>query len=978
MKQPIRLLAVVLSLIVLSFPVFAQSVTISGNVRTATEKAGLAAVSVTIKGTGQGTTTNDKGNFSLTTNQSFPLTLVFSGVGATTKEVELSSAASSLVVELETSYSMGQEIVVAASRTPERILESPVTIERVNATTIRNAPNTSYYDIIANLKGVDMVTSSLTFKTPSTRGFNGSGNLRFNQLVDGMDNQAPGLNFSVGSIIGLTDLDVESMELLAGASSALYGSGGMNGTLLINSKNPFRYQGFSAQVRQGVMHVDGRQRSASPYTDVAIRWGKQLSDKFAFKISSQYMQAQDWQANDKTNLARNNVFSSIKPGDRQSDPNYDGVNVFGDEVSASLNSFSQAVLAQVPPEGIAALNQIAQIGGLSPQQFATIVATNPQTQPLAQVVPFYLGYGGGIYGSQSVSRTGYDERDLVDYKSYNFKVSGGLYYKVSANTEASLTGNWGTGTSVYTGADRYSLKNLKMGQYKLEFKGRNWFLRGYTTQENSGDSYAPTINAILVNRAWKPDATWLQQYTGVYSAATLGIIPNPQAPGTFLPAMSSEQAHALARSQADQGRYLPGTTEFKNAFDAANSKSIGKGGSKFADRTDLYHFEGQYRFTNFQFAEIIAGASFRRFILNSQGTIFVDTAGTIGINEYGAYLQAQKRFFDDALKLTASLRYDKNENFDGRFTPRVTAVVRVAKDNNIRVSYQSAYRFPSAQDQYINLQTPGSVLIGGLPQFNTFFRFNTSPAYTATSVVAFREAAGSNPTPTSIGQASALLKQAPFTNLKPESVESYEVGYKGIIAKRLLFDVYGYFSRYKDFIARVAVARGKSESTNPQVFLQELYSPFTTNNYSFVTNSATPVKAFGWGASLQYQLHKGYTVMGNVYSDKLRDVPAGLITFFNTPKLRFNLGLGNDDIGKGFGFNFIYKWQDEIQWEGTFGTGKIPAYGVLDGQISYKLPKIKSLIKIGATNMTNSYYRSAFGNPEIGGLYYVGFGFNVL
>ena len=973
MRKFIQNLALLLALFFSLNSAKAQSTTITGNVRTATEKAGIAAVSVTVKGSTQGTSTNDKGNFTITVNQPLPVTLVFSAVGTTTQEVVVSSAATGLIVEMETSYSMGQEIVIAASRTPERILESPVTIERVNAAAIRNAPNTSYYDVIANLKGVDMVTSSLTFKTPSTRGFNGSGNLRFNQLVDGMDNQAPGLNFSVGSIIGLTDLDVDNMELLSGASSALYGSGGMNGTLLISSKNPFRYQGFSAQVRGGVMHVDGKQRSASPYTDVAIRWGKQLTDKFAIRISSQYMKAQDWQANDKTNLERNNVISSIKPGNRQSDPNYDGVNVFGDEVSASLNSFSQAVLSMVPAQGLAVFNQIAQIPGMTPQQFATIVATTPEIAPLLPAVPFYLGYGAGIYGDQSASRTGYDERDLVDYESFNFKISGGLYYKLTENTEASLTGNWGTGTSVYTGADRYSLKNLKMGQYKLEFKGRNWFLRGYTTQENSGDSYAPTINAITLNRTWKSDQKWFQEYTATYSAARLGILPG--APPT---PMGENEAHAIARSQADIGRYLPGTAEYNAAFDAANSKSIGKGGSKFADKTDLYHFEGQYRFTNFEFAELTAGASFRKYVLNSQGTIFVDTTGTISINEYGAYLQAQKRFFDDVLKLTASLRYDKNENFDGRFTPRVTAVVKVAKDNNIRASYQMAYRFPSAQDQYINLQTPGAVLIGGLPQFNTFFRFDESPAYTATSVVEFRDSAGSQPTPGSIAQASTVLKQAPFTGLQPETVQSFELGYKGLIGNRLLFDIYGYYSEYKDFIARVAVARAQSESTNPQEFLPELYSPFTTNNYSFVTNSPTPVKAIGWGVGLQYQLQKGYTVMGNVYSDKLQDVPEGLITFFNTPKLRFNLGLGNDDVAKGFGFNFVYKWQDAIDWEGTFGTGQIPSFGVLDGQLSYKLPKIKSLIKLGATNITNSYYRSAFGNPEIGGLYYVGFAYNVL
>ena len=965
MRKSFRYLAVTSLLTILTIASFAQTITLTGTVRNSQGKEAIPAISVTVKGTGLGTYTNDKGIFSIQVNQPLPLTLVLSGIGFEPKEVQVSSASEDISIELDRSYAMGEEIVIAASRTPERILESPVTIERMNTAAIRNTAAASYYDAVANLKGVDLTTSSLTFKTPSTRGFNGSGNLRFNQLVDGMDNQAPGLNFSVGSIIGLTELDVESMELLSGASSALYGSGGMNGTLLINSKNPFKYQGLSFQVRQGVMHVDNEQRKASPYYDVSMRWGKKISEKFAFKISSQFIQAQDWQARDKTNLARNNVFSSIKPGDRTTDPNYDGVNVFGDEVSASMHGIAQAVIAQaipiIQPQVIA---QIANMCGCVPtpemvqQGMITALSNTPQT------APFYLGMQNNVFGSQYVSRTGYDERDLVDYNTYNFKLSGGLYYKINSNIEASLTGNWGTGTTVYTGADRYSLKDLKMGQYKLEFKGSNWYVRGYTTQENSGDSYASTIASILVNRSWKSDADWLGQYTGNYSGAVLQGAP----PAT---------AHMLARQAADNGRYLPGSPEFNKAFTDAISKPIGKGGAKFADKTDLYHVEGQYKLPENKIAEVIVGGSFRDYVLNSQGTIFVDTAGTISITEYGAYLQAQRKFLNDVLKLTGSIRYDKNENFDGRFTPRLTAVVQVKRDNNIRLSYQTAYRFPSAQDQYINLQTPGSRLIGGLPEFNTFFNFDKAPAFTAESVVAFRNAVGPNPNAASIAAAAPLLVASPFITLKPESVESYELGYKGIVTKNLLIDIYGYYSRYKDFIARKAVGRGVKESTDPGVYLQDLYSPFTTNNYSFVTNSPTPVKAIGWGASAQYQARGGYAFMANIYSDKLRDVPEGLVTFFNTPELRFNLGISNEDLYRGFGFNFIYRWQDKVMWEGTFGTGEIPSYGVLDAQVSYKLSSIKSLIKLGATNLTNKYYRSAFGNPEVGGLYYISFGYNV-
>jgi len=233
-----------------------QSVTISGNVMNSKTKDVISAVSVTIKGTSSGTFTDDKGNFKLTTNQKLPFTLVISSIGFASQEVSVTDAAKAISVSFVPSVALGEDVVVSASRVPERILESPVSIERLSSQAIRTAAAPSYYEAIANLKGVDMTVSSLTFKTVSTRGFNGSGSLRFNQYIDGMDNQAPGLNFAVGNIIGITELDVDNIELLPGASSALYGAGGMNGTMLITSKNPFKNQGLSWQVKQGIMHTD--------------------------------------------------------------------------------------------------------------------------------------------------------------------------------------------------------------------------------------------------------------------------------------------------------------------------------------------------------------------------------------------------------------------------------------------------------------------------------------------------------------------------------------------------------------------------------------------------------------------------------------------------------------------------------------------------------------------------------------------------
>ena len=201
-------------------------------------------------------------------------------------------------------------------------------------------PGSDPYALSGFKKGIDITTSSMTFKTISTRGFNGSGSSRVNQIVEGMDNQAPGLNFFVGNFAGLTELDVDNIELLPGASSALYGPGGMNGTVLINSKDPFAHEGLSVLLKEGVTNIDKSQRpDVSSFHDFSLRWAKAFNDKFAFKIGVQYISATDWLANDSSNYSRSGTIGKVIPGNRQTDPNYDGVNVYGDETSVDVYPF---------------------------------------------------------------------------------------------------------------------------------------------------------------------------------------------------------------------------------------------------------------------------------------------------------------------------------------------------------------------------------------------------------------------------------------------------------------------------------------------------------------------------------------------------------------------------------------------------------------------------------------------------------------
>ena len=975
MKKLLTIFGLLVICALVALPSIAQqSTTVAGSVSNGKSKEAISAVSVTVKGSSTGTFTDDKGNFKFSTVMKLPITLVFSSVGYASKEVVVKTNNEIISVELATSFTLGDEVVVAASRVPERILESPVSIERISNAAIRNTPASNYYDMITNLKGVDVVAASLTFRSVGTRGFNSSGNTRLNQLVDGMDNQAPGLNFSVGSVIGLTELDVENIELLPGASSALYGSGGMNGTVLINSKNPFKYQGLSFQIKQGIKDVDGSQRATSAFFDWSLRWAQKVSEKFAFKIGAQFVQAKDWLANQSDNYNRNATTTApngqVIPGSRTTDPNYDGVNFYGDETNLNLGTTAAGVIAStgLPAASLAAFNGfLAANPGATLTNFNQfLTAAGAGALVAAGASPFIYGASPSrnYFGNQTVSRTGYAEKDVLDPTTLNVKLTGGLYYKLSNNTEASFLANYGTGNSVYTGSDRYSLSGLKMGQYKLEVKSKNWFLRAYTTHENSGNSFNATITTRIFNEAWKPSQTWFPQY--------MAALVNYRDAG-----LANIDAQNAARAFADQGRPT-GPIGNTALFKQVASTPISQGGGLFLDKTRLNVFEGQYNLSNDlglnkTGTDFLIGASTKRYILNSQGTLFADTAGTIKIDEVGAYAQLSQKLFNDVLKLTASGRYDKNSNFAGRFTPRASAVIKLAKDHNLRFSYQQAYRFPTTQNQWINLLVGGGTrLMGGLPQLRDYYKFNTNPAYTVASVTAFGASALAG------APNASLLQQQQFGEFKPESSQSFEVGYKGLIAQRLLIDVYAYWATYKDFLSGVTVLQARVAPSSP-ASLFDLLDANKRIGYSISVNTPGDVKTNGWGASAEYLMDKNYSVTANIYSDVIGDLPTGFVSYFNTPKYRANLSFNNSGFGKDnrFGFSLVYRWVDKFTYEGTFAVGDMPSYGTVDGMVSYKLPSTKSLIKLGATNLTNSYYRTGFGNPSIGGLYYISYAWNV-
>lgn len=886
--------------------------------------------SVKVKGTSNGTTADPAGVFRLTV-ASFPVTLLITHISYEDYEITVNKN-TDLSIVLTPKSIIHDGVVMVSKGISASIINHTASAELLTSKRIQQLPTTSIYDGVVYLKGVDQNTSSLTMKTPSTRGFNGSGSSRVNQLVDGMDNQAPGLNFFVGNFNGPTELDIESIELLPGASSALYGPGGMNGTILINSKSPFTHQGLSVLLKQGVMNVDKRQRNVSAYNDYSLRWANAFSKRFAARIGVQYLSANDWLAGDSSNYLREGTSGRLIPGTRQTDPSYDGVNVYGDETYRNLRN-----IAVSPQQNIDLWYMVGQ-------------NIKQQAPAIAQGIDAAIALSPSVL---NVSRTGYHEKEVIDPETKNIKLNGALHYKLNDKTEAILMGNWSTGNTIYTDDNRYVLKGIKIAQYKAELRHKKWFLRSYSTQEDAGEAYSATIAMQYLNEVWKPSGQWFQHYAQGYlvPAATLWMqtygaaLQNGQSQAEATTAANNALQsnvtgfHNMGRFAADQGRPVPGFAEFKQIFDAVRKVPI-PNGALFKEKSQLWMHEGQYMFGDAaKNAEVIIGGNYKKYVLDSDGTLFIDVDKPINVYELGVYTQVTRKLFDEKLTLVASGRFDKNENFKGQFTPRVATLVKLAKEQNLRFSYQTAYRFPGNLAQWIRLNLGNIELLGGLPWVLDYMNVKEHPVID-------------------------LSTNAPlvYKEFKPETMRSFEVGYRGKFNKKMMIDVYAYAGSYKDFIGRIG-----------------LYQPVTAKAYSIVVNSSNKVKTYGFGLGLDYQLPARYSLFFNAYSDVITDVPSGFKAYFNAPKYKLNAGFANSGLGKAnrVGFNVMMRWQDAFDYEGELANGPVKAFTTVDAQVSYKFPKIKSQVRLGGTNIFNTYYKNAYAHPEVGGLYYVSFAYNI-
>jgi len=979
MKKLYQGLFVTACILLVGSLVNAQSL-VSGTVTDFSTGDPLAGVNIIVKGKVVGTVTDADGQFSLKINDNPPFTLVFSFVGYRSHELPITTANTTGVgIKLEEQWTLGEEIVVSASRVEESILESPVSIEKMDILEVKTTPSESYYKGLANLKGVDVTASSINFQILNARGFGSTGNTRFVQLIDGMDTQAPALNFPIGNLNGPSELDVESVELIPGASSALYGPNAFNGIVLINSKNPFEYQGVSLMGKIGVNHVGEKADydGPSPVYDVALRAARVfLNNRLALKINASYMRAEDWHGADtydkesgRTPLGTNGapLFNLGENGPTLNNPGSDQLHYMGDEASINMAIFPFSTGWRTFASSSSSYYNNIFEPGLTALDYAD----------------------QGDLPSHVVSVTPYREEDLIDYGAENIKGNFGAYYRITDKLELSGLYNGGFGTSVYTGAQRYSLSNFKIQQARLQLRGDNFFVRAYGTFENSGDSYiteflAKRVNDLAVAQG-NPLFSDVSGFLATYATEYLRYLYSQGlAPGEINALTESQRipiqqnAHIFARSVADSEFHLdPNSANFQAIKKRAMEGTV-PNGPRFNDKTNLYQGEFQYDFKNlFDEFELQAGGSFRRFDLNSNGTIFDDKDEDITIDEFGAYAQAGKWVADRRIKFSGSIRYDKNQNFKGRINPRIAAVIKAGENHNIRLSYQTGFRIPSTQGQHIDLNVLSSRLLGGLQRYaDKYDIVRTSStgevlSFEGTSVQRFRQEAFSTG---NIPQATQqLVEFTEFNPVEPEQVRAMEIGYKSVINNSFLIDLSYYYNIYNSFITQVLVVTAAPDAGGNPNYLTILNSN-ATNTFSIYTNAPGQVTAQGAVAGLTYNFLKGYTLGGNYNWNSLGDVPDGFIAEFNTPEHKVNFTFGNRKLTEKVGFNVTWRWQAAFDWQSSFTNYTlypVPSYNTVDAQVSYRIPTMKSTVKLGGSNILNKKYIMSGGGPNIGGLYYV-------
>jgi len=940
---------------------FAQN-TLSGTVVDESNQP-LPGVNIIIQGTAIGTTTDFDGNFSLTTSEQIPLKVEASYIGFATQIIDVNSADASINVSLAYGAGALDEIVVSASRFAQKVFESPITIEKYSAQQIKATAAADFFNGLENVKGIQLQQGGLLLNQVVTRGFATVYNEGFVTLVDNMNNMSPLFGFAMGNLIGLNELDVQSVEIIPGAASALYGADAYKGIVFINSKNPFDHDGLDISYRRGQTEQDAA--GINMFEDFAIRMGGKISDKLAIKATVSHKWGTEWAAEDYRHTENRNIIEGYSPNS----PDYNAVNVEGEQALTSPQWFGAIAANPATPAALAP--GLLQLSALAPNYFDTTLTT------------------------------GYMLVDLIGNDTYNTKGNFSINYRPNSDTEISVQSLIGTGKApLYTGATVYSLDEVLVQQHKFELKSGGLKAKFFYTHEDAGNTSVSQLDAVNVANAqpggllngW--GGTYLQTYLGGIalsqgipaSMALLGVMGQIQGhiqgvygqvlagarPASDLTTLSigdlfgdTTPFHMAARAAANANMLMPGTAAFNEALAASRSNPLEIGrGSIVQDLSKIFNYEVDYDFGDkFDFGNLIVGASLRNYELATGGTLYTDYDAPIEYTEYGAYAQLKSDLLDDKVSMTASVRYDKQTVLDdGNFTPRLGFLVNLSENQNLRITAQTGFRNPTNQDKFIGLNNGAFFILGN--ERGSVDRFDRTVLMRNGQPGTFT---GNYVMQNSLNQLDNSAADLNFA--KAETVSTVEVGYRYNSAGFTL-DISGYYNAYKDKIAGVFVYTPLVDATYTTPALAMAGGNFT--EFQVDSNIDNDFSAYGLSFEAIKTLTPSLTA-NLVYEyndlDYTPDPVVEVNMSWNTPEHRVKAGLNYrlDDI---INISANGRYNSEYYYESSFFNTDVPENVVLDAKLSIALKNVNSILEIGGNNIGGDNYIGIPGAGLIGTTYY--------
>ena len=840
--------------------------------------------------------------------------------------------------------SMLEDVVILSSRVEQKIMESSITIEKIDATKLALSSGVDQYDGLAKLSGVHINKGSLTFTSINTRGFATISNARFQQLIDGVDNAAPFLNFGIGNMIGVSDLDMQSVELVPGASSGLYGPNAFNGLLYIKTKDPYIHQGLSVLTKAGI--TQSEPLGIHPIVKIELRVAEAFPKGWAIKANVSYMQGTDW-------LGANYSTDRITQNETPNNPDFDGLNLYGDEGIISMNP-------------VVAKNSIINniYTQFLPYYGNDETATkNALSLYIDSLQPF------------AVKRTGFKEEDLLNTdKAKSIKADAGLYKKFGQDMSYLASYNYriGYGNTVFHSGERYAFRNVSQQFHRLELKNDFFNVMSYMTKTDFGNSNNLTALAALSNEKFKPTAQWAPQYLSNYTAQIIqtaiqnhnGIIGNITSDDISL-------ANAVARDFANLGIPEVGSIAFDTTIQSIRDKYFQRGGAKLKDNSAKYFVEGNINFGKWtgKIIDVQLGMNYTQYKLNTEGTVYNEDPDGDGIavpiqmREFGTYIQLIRKFWDDRCIISGSLRWDKNQNFNGNITPRLSGQVALGEDKNhhIRIAAQTGFRNPETIAQYIYFPASAGIILGGT-KYNAerygLYEGGAIKKYDWDKFLATKD--------------SAYLRPYNMNYSSPERLFSLDLGYKTLLFTKLFIDVNTYLNFYNNYQAQILVVsidstrhKGNFLPGVNSVLEGQAARPTTWNAY---TNIDGVIKSWGVSMNITYFFHKFLELNANYsYIDYIapQDIPAKDVAF-NTPQHRFYIGVNGKNIGKVFSYDIGYKWQESFLWSSSFGTGQVGDFGTLDIGMGVTIAKSNIQIRASVNNAVGKGYVTNYGGPTVG------------